>query len=505
MDKSRIMVVEDERLVALAIENCLKNMGYEVPLTVGSGEEAVRRVVEVEPDLVLMDIRLKGAIDGIEAAGMIRNAFHVPVVYLTAYSEDKTLERAKATEPFGYITKPFEERTLQATVEMALYKASMDRKLWRTKEQLQTILRCIGEGVAVMSTKGIVEYLNPTAQALLLGAETLLPDTSLGQIFKIFDGESREPAVLPVDKVIMNGENAAVADLLLLTKEHGQMRVDCSLAPLRDESGSIRGLVLSFRDVTERMKFRDIVTRELRQALELQKSLLPRAGRELPGLRTGWFLHPSDLAAGDLFDAFSIDAAHAGLYMIDVAGHGIASAVNSLLLHRLLSVDAGGMPLLNADPLSPRQVAEKLSSRFISGPSVPFFCFLYATIDPAQGMVKLIRAGQPYPIVQRKDGTLAVVRSTVGHAVGASEGLQLAEHELGMGTGDRLFLYSDGLIECRNPEMARFSEERLCAMIEKTRGLSLADAVAAIDSEIVQWRSEVDFEDDVCLLAVELA
>jgi len=507
MDKSRIMVVEDESLVGLAIGNCLKHMGYEVPLTVGSGEEAVRRVVEVEPDLVLMDIGLKGKIDGIETAGMIRNTCHVPVVYLTAYSDDKTLERAKATEPFGYITKPFEEKALRATVEMAVYRAAMVRKrwLWSTKEQLQTILRCIREGVVVLSAEGIVEYLNPTAQTMLLGTENLLPDTSLSQIFKIFDGETREPAVLPVDGVIMNGDTTAVSDLLLLTKEQGRIRVDCNLVPFRDESGSIRGMVLSFHDITERMKFRDIVTGELRQALELQKSLLPRVGREIPGLRAGWFLHPSDLAAGDLFDAFPIDSVHAGLYMIDVAGYGIASAVNSLFLHRLLSVDAGGMPLLNADPLRPRQVAEKLSSCFISGLSVPFFCFLYATADPTEGTVSIIGAGQPYPIVQRKDGSLAVLRSAGGHAVGVSESLQLVEHELGMGTGDRLFLYSDGLIECRNSDMARFSEERLCAMIEKTRSLGLADAVAAIDSEIVQWRSGVDFEDDVCLLAVERA
>ena len=129
MDKARIMVVEDEKLVALAIESCLKNLGYEVPLTVSTGEEAVRRVIDVEPDLVLMDIRLQGAIDGVEAARRIKESFHTPIVYLTAYSEEQTLQRAKITEPFGYIMKPFEERALQATVEVALYKAMMQGKL----------------------------------------------------------------------------------------------------------------------------------------------------------------------------------------------------------------------------------------------------------------------------------------------------------------------------------------------------------------------------------------
>ncbi len=151
MAKARILVVEDERLVALSIVRCLQGMGYEVPANVASGEEAVRKVIEMEPDLVLMDVRLNGAMDGVEAASRIRDSFHVPIVYLTAYSEEKTLERAKATEPLGYITKPFEERTLQTTVEMALYKAKMDRELRRAKEKLETILRCIDEGVAVVN------------------------------------------------------------------------------------------------------------------------------------------------------------------------------------------------------------------------------------------------------------------------------------------------------------------------------------------------------------------
>lgn len=507
MAKARILVVEDERLVALSIVRCLQGMGYEVPANVASGEEAVRKVIEMEPDLVLMDVRLNGAMDGVEAASRIRDSFHVPIVYLTAYSEEKTLERAKATEPLGYITKPFEERTLQTTVEMALYKAMMDRELRRAKEKLETILRCIDEGVAVVNAAGDLEYLNPTAQRILLNAESMAPGSSLGQLFKLLDAETLEPLTLPVNRVLMNGESVEMSDLLLLTKDHGRILIDFNLAPLRGENANIRGMVLSFRDVSERKKFRDLVNRELHQALELQRGLLPSVDIAIPGLAVCWFFHAASLAAGDLFNVFPIDERHAGAYILDVAGHGISSVVNSLLLHRFLAAAHGPsarLPLLDADPLMPMEVVEKLSGRFLSGSSVTFFSILYAVIDTREGIVNIVRAGNPYPIWQRQDGSLRILR-VQGHALGVKHIPQLTQHEIVMEPGDRLFLYSDGLSECTNPDMVPFSEDRLVALMQKTRALTLAETAASIDSQVLQWRASKEFDDDICLLALERA
>jgi len=498
-------VVEDEKLVALAIEKSLLNMGYQVPATVASGEEAVQKAVELEPDLILMDIRLKGIIDGVEAADRIRNACAVPIVYLSAYSEEKTLARARLTQPFGYITKPFEERTLQTTVEMALYKAVLDAELARTKKQLETVLRCIGEGVVLLNATGGVEYMNPAARALLLGSEELSHGMEFSRIFKAFDAASLEEARLPLEAVARTGKSEEVTQLLLVTRSKARILVDCSLAPYRDESGAGRGIVLSFRDVTERRKMQELVTLELRQALEIQKSLLPRADWRMPGLKTAWFFHPASLAAGDLFKTFPIDARHAGFFIIDVAGHGIAAAVNALLLHRFLLPDPdrpGSLPLLDADPLQPKDVVDRLAARFSLGSSLPFFSLLYGTFDTDEGTVKMVRAGVPYPIWQKNDGTLGVLR-VQGGALGVTPELAFTEHEIRLDPGDRLFFYSDGLLECRNPDMTPYSEDRLVAMIRKTRTADLAEAVASIDSQIVQWRASGDFDDDICLQAIE--
>lgn len=130
------MVVEDEGIVALDIRSKLEGKGYEVPAVFSTGEEAVAGAGEFLPDLVLMDIQLAGEMDGTQAAEQIHARYNIPVVYLTAFSDDKTLNRAKAAEPFGYMLKPFEEKKLHATIEIALYKHQIDTE----KAQLETQL-----------------------------------------------------------------------------------------------------------------------------------------------------------------------------------------------------------------------------------------------------------------------------------------------------------------------------------------------------------------------------
>ena len=121
MSNSSIMVVEDESVVARDIQNSLLNMGYRVPAAASSGADAVARAGELRPDLVLMDIMLRGEVDGIQAANLIRSRFAIPVVYLTAFTDEETLGRAKVSDAFGYLLKPFDEKELRIAIEIALY------------------------------------------------------------------------------------------------------------------------------------------------------------------------------------------------------------------------------------------------------------------------------------------------------------------------------------------------------------------------------------------------
>lgn len=134
---ARVLVVEDEAVVALDLQDRLVDLGYSVPAFVSSGEEAIRRAEEEQPDLVLMDVRLKGEMDGTEAAEVIRARFNIPVVYLTAFADDDTLRRAQVTTPFGYLVKPFEALQLHATIKMALHKHKLEMALHESEERLR--------------------------------------------------------------------------------------------------------------------------------------------------------------------------------------------------------------------------------------------------------------------------------------------------------------------------------------------------------------------------------
>jgi DNA-binding response OmpR family regulator len=134
-----VLIVEDSKLVSNIAQKSLKKLGYEVCGAVTSGEEAIKTVEAEKPDIVLMDIMLEGKMDGTQAANKIRTLYNIPVIYLTGRSEEKFLELAKTSEPFGYLIKPFKERELHATIEMALYKSKMERKLKSEFEKWQRL------------------------------------------------------------------------------------------------------------------------------------------------------------------------------------------------------------------------------------------------------------------------------------------------------------------------------------------------------------------------------
>ena len=137
MEKVRILVVEDETVVAMDIANTLRKLGYEVTDTVPSGEQALASVKENRPDLIFMDIGLKGEMDGIETAAQIRSLYSIPVIFLTAFVDEKTLDRAKGTVPAGYITKPFEENDLRIAIEVGLYRAKLENQREALIKELQ--------------------------------------------------------------------------------------------------------------------------------------------------------------------------------------------------------------------------------------------------------------------------------------------------------------------------------------------------------------------------------
>ena len=255
MAKAQILVVEDEGIIAQDIQNTLKKLGYAVPAIAYSGKEGIEKAQEIQPDLVLMDIVLGGGIDGIEAAEQIRRRFHIPVVYLTAYADEKTLQRAKITEPFGYILKPFEEKELYITIEMALYKHEMERRLKESQQWLTTTLKSIGDAVIATDINGCVIFMNPIAESLTGWKQKEASGKHLKKVFNIINEKTGKQVDDPVTRVLREGIVVGLANHTLLISKDGTRRsIDDSGAPIKDENGKIIGVVLVFRDVSEKRR-----------------------------------------------------------------------------------------------------------------------------------------------------------------------------------------------------------------------------------------------------------
>ncbi len=154
MRKRRILIVEDEKIIAEDIKSTLLKFNYEVPEIVASGEIAIRKAEELKPDLILMDIMIEGNINGIEAAKQVYQEFEIPIVFLTAYSDEKILEQAAESSPFGYLIKPFEDRELRATIEMAFYKSKMEKRLRKNRNFLLKVIDTVPNNIFVKDKDG---------------------------------------------------------------------------------------------------------------------------------------------------------------------------------------------------------------------------------------------------------------------------------------------------------------------------------------------------------------
>jgi diguanylate cyclase (GGDEF)-like protein/PAS domain S-box-containing protein len=246
---SRVFIVEDEVLVARDIKSRLEKLGYQVIGTAARGDDAVSRVLSERPDLILMDINLKGDMDGIEAADRIRAEADLPIIFCTAYSNDETLQRAKVTVPYGYVLKPFDNRELEITIEIALHKHQMEVALKAAGVRLEATLQNLDDGVLTVDQDGVIVLANPMAVQLLgrskavlmgLNAETVLqfqPLNSTGTVLDIpglLQGQTALPVSFDRQALLRQGQDSLPVDVGLNWFSQGETSL----------------LVISLRDLT---------------------------------------------------------------------------------------------------------------------------------------------------------------------------------------------------------------------------------------------------------------
>ena len=252
MSKVKVLVVEDNTDVAEGIRDILEDKGYSITDVVDSGEEAIKKAGQTRPDLVLMDIILKGDIDGIKAAKQIHSRFNIPVIYLTGYADEEKLQQAKLTEPYGYILKPFNAQELHATIEMAIYKRKLENEL---KSRFSTVLRSIGDAVITIDKKGFITFMNPIAEALTGWKNEVSQGKALTEIFDVKDKDKIISIKSSSMEALFRGDiDSLTNESILISDGRKEIPIEFNIAAIRDYKRIISGFVLVFRNITERKR-----------------------------------------------------------------------------------------------------------------------------------------------------------------------------------------------------------------------------------------------------------
>jgi diguanylate cyclase (GGDEF)-like protein/PAS domain S-box-containing protein len=262
--KARILVVEDESIVALDIKQRLESLGYTVLDIAAQGEHAVQKADSLRPDLILMDIKLKGKMDGIQAAEIIRSKLNLPIIFLTAFADEPTLQRARLTESFGYILKPFEERELSIQIEMALYKHKMECKLRESENRLRTIFTSVLDGLILLDHQGKISDVNPAGCAMFGYTHEEILSSGIGPLLA---PENKDKILQHLEQI--GGFKNVLHELKMRHKNGSEIWVEMSLAPIVVDEQPLAVGVL--RDITSRKQISEALREsEERYSLSVQ-------------------------------------------------------------------------------------------------------------------------------------------------------------------------------------------------------------------------------------------
>jgi PAS domain S-box-containing protein len=254
MNGNKILIVEDESLVAMDMAHTLKRFGYEVAAIVDNGPDAIESVRKTLPDLVLMDILLKGSMDGVEAAGQIRLFSDIPYIYITASTDMETLSRAKETYAYGYITKPYQDIEVFTAIETALYKVKAERELRANQAWLSSILAGVSDAIITVDNSGLITYMNASAEALTGLAGGIWKGHSYADVLsRILD--SGTPGMIPLDEIrpheviirVRHVSTGSVSD------------VEITTSPIYNDKGESTGDVIVLHDISERVRHQEIL------------------------------------------------------------------------------------------------------------------------------------------------------------------------------------------------------------------------------------------------------
>ncbi len=238
MERINVLVVEDERLVAEDLKQILSEEGYNVVGLYSSGEKLLENIESHIPDIILMDIKIKGKLDGVETSVILRQKYDIPIVYLTAHADQATLDRVKITEPYGYVLKPFERREIHTSIQIAVYRHKMEKEEREKGDKYKSIIKSIGDAVIVADRKGYITYENSRSEELTGFDSGEIKGKNINDFFKII-GDNSYDYTKKMDFDLSD-------ELALVNKRGERIPIYENATPVRDKEGNITGIVMTF-------------------------------------------------------------------------------------------------------------------------------------------------------------------------------------------------------------------------------------------------------------------
>jgi|GEM_PF-1334298 len=522
----RILIVDDSDTFRYFLRDMLERAeslpGSRTILEAANGEQALEVLARetqddgrVAVDLVILD-RIMPGLGGIEILARIKAdpiLRDIPVIMITVSDDEDSLTRAFNAGALDYVKKPVSMAELAVRVAAALRlkretdeRKARERELRAEKEFTAAILEHSCDGIAVTAPGGEFIFASPGMQRLFgfpPGAfETLddfareaVPDSTLVQDVR----DNFPPGVI-------SGQ-LWHATYPFLDKNRLQRFCQIHVSSMPDGN-----LVLNIQDVTllekqkrELLKKQSRHQKDLEAAAEIQQSLLPRRSSSGRSFRFAWEFRPCETIGGDIFNVFPLGPHHLGLYMLDVSGHGVASSLVALSVYNfmhyqrstLIDRTSGGIQVA-----PPKDVLTRLDWEFPYAKFSKFFTIAYMVLDLRSGFLTYANAGHPSPVVVLPDGSLQTLDER-GTIIGLEGFAPFEQYHLTLAPGEKVLLYSDGLVDFQNAAGAYFGEERFLDLVAGCAGKSVTDAVAAVGRQLDRFGGDTRPRDDISLLGLE--
>lgn len=455
-----VLIAEDSRIQAKILENRLIQTGYRVR-TAPDGAAALEAVRQERPDIIISDIEMP-RMTGYEFCRSVKQdpaLRDVPVILLSTLSEATDIIKGLDAGADNYVTKPYDPNYLLARVDALL------------KSPVSDANAAPGEELSV---------------------------TLAGQTYRVRSGRQQT-----LNLLISTFENAVEKNREL---HHANEQLTIAKEKLTEWNQALESLNQKLDSANRRM------SHDLEAAARVQHSLLPAEHLELPGVTFAWKYTPCEELAGDFLNFFPLDDRHVAMYVVDVSGHGAASALLAVAVGRFVTSQASASSLLvRRDTATseliitpPAEVAGELNRRFpMESQGELYFTKAYGILDLETHRLRYVSAGHP-PMIHVPRGGEPTFLPGDGFAIGMIDGIDYEDHVIELQPGDRVFYYSDGVPEAMDKDLESFSNERMLSVLSAASGLTLSESVEHLFQAVSDWCRPLGPKDDVSILACEI-